>query len=330
MDDGDPQKPLAHVAVLDVFGHPPTSAGRITSVIAPLVPKIELVNEQLRCMVAADRARARPPILTETIEDGTKPAEEVQYDYYADAMSLERNGDNMYIRNQQAVDTLEAQRRAMGALQDDAAYDAMARGASDEKEVSIASKRALLSLTPLPTGQRVSVGPLCGAPDDIVDRIRFIEQEIFVTLGVPRSFCMHDMTVRHDAAMLHCTLTRTVHKWQACLSTALSYVYNLVHAKPAPKWTRKRKKVDISEWVHEELTTVRFEQMPRVKTADITFAYDKGVLSWEGYRRQLATLSGFEKSDLVPGTKDPWTRDERLASLLERSKVPDDDEEGAV
>jgi hypothetical protein len=142
--------------------------------------------------------------------------------------------------------------------------------------------------------------------------VRFIEQEIFVTMGVPRSFCMHDITVRHDAGMLHCTLTRTVHKWQSGLSTALSYLYNLTFAEPV-KWTRKRRRTDISEWLHEDLATVRFEPVPRITTSELTFAYDKGILTWQGYRRQMAALSGFADGDLCPeSSADPWSKEEKL------------------
>ena len=336
MSDGDPTKPLPHVAVLDVFGHSPTDTGVITSVVSPLASKIRIVEDQYRCMLAADNARARPPVLTEMKEDAVTPAEEVQYDYYADAMSLERNEDNMYIRNQQAVDTLDQQRNSMSAINVQESADALrARanvapytcgGEHDDGNVTKTAKRALQSVVPLPMGQRVSRGPDCGAPDIIVERVRFIEQEIFVTMGVPRSFCMHDITVRHDAGMLHCTLTRTVHKWQRSLSTALSYLYNLTFSEPV-KWTRKRRRTDIAEWLHEDLATVRFEPVPRITTSELTFAYDKGILTWQGYRRQLAALSGFADGDLCPKSdKDPWSKMEKLMALTGQKPKQNDEE----
>ena len=174
----------------------------------------------------------------------------------------------------------------------------------------MAVKNAIDSITPLPIGQRVARGPECHAPDQLVDRMRFIEQEIFVILGVPRSFCMHDMTVRHDAGMLHCTMTRTVHMWQETIAQALTYVWNVTHNGP-PK---KRKRVNVEKLARERNETIRFERMPRVSVQELTFAYDKGIVGWEAYQRQMSTFCGMDDADLT-ASSDPWSKEERMAAL---------------
>lgn len=308
MRDGDGSVPLPHVFVLDVFGFSPSLDGSLNSLMRPLRYKIELIYDQIDCAVAADRARARPPCFTETHDAGTAPAQEVVYDYYADATSVQQTSMNVYMRNQRAMEQIQAQQQQFRAGGD--------RGEGSNREqiashnVSMSVKNAIDSITPMPIGQRLARGPECHAPDQLVDRMRFIEQEIFVILGVPRSFCMHDITVRHDAGMLHCTMTRTVHMWQDTIAQALTYVWNVTNNGP-PK---KKKRMDVQRIAQERNQTIRFERMPRVSVQELSFAYDKGLVTWEAYQRQMSTFCGMDASDLTV-TGEPWSKEERMAAL---------------
>ena len=306
MDDGEPAVPMAHVYVLDVFGYSPSLDGTLNPLLRPLAYSIELVRDQMDCAMAADRARARPPCYAEVHVDATAPAQEVTYDYYADATSVQQNSMNTYMRNQSALEQLEAQQQQLRT----APVSGEGRERVAAHNVSVAVKNAINSIVPMPIGQKVARGPDCHAPDQLVDRMRFIEQEVFVLLGVPRSFCMHDITVRHDAGMLHCTMTRTVHKWQRSLEEAFIFTYNVCNNGP-PK---KRKRIDVHKTAKERNEMIRFEAMPRVSVPELSYAYDKGIITWEAYQRQVATFCGMLDTDLAQ-TKDEWSRDERLAML---------------
>lgn len=318
MNSSGADVPIPHAYVLDVFGFSPSLNGEINSLMRPLHYKIELMHDQIDCAIAADRARARPPCFSETHDGTTAPAQEVTYDYYADATSVQQHSMNVYMRNQSAMEQLEAQQQNIRAGGN------RGEGSSREKlashNVSMAVKNAIDSITPMPIGQRVARGPECHAPDQLVDRMRFIEQEIFVILGVPRSFCMHDIMVRHDAGMLHCTMTRTVHMWQETIGQALTYVWNVTHNAP-PK---KRRRIDVQKAANERNEKVRFERMPRVSVQELTFAYDKGVVSWEAYQRQMATFCGMHHTDLT-ATTDPWSKEERMAALGSGSTLKSED-----
>jgi len=292
-EDGLPDKPLKHVVILDMFGYTPdTHTGELRSPLAPVHHRVYHILDELNNMLYADRARARPPVYTECTEDGVRPSEEVNYDFYADAESLERTTRNAYQRNQDAVAELRGQQEML---------DTYFRGSGSSKEKSA---DAIDSLAPLPHGQKISRGPECAAPEQLVERMRYWEQECFSLLGVPRSFVMHDITVRHDAGMLHCSFTRTVHTWQASVANALTYLWNVAKA---PSVTRKRKKAKVVAPAYE----LRFERMPRVGVAELNHAYDRGVCTWEAYQRMMATFSGLAPKDLTSG-KEPWTRDEKL------------------
>ena len=292
-EDGTPDKPLKNVVILDMFGYTPnTHTGEIQSPLAPVHHRVYHILDELNNMLYADRARARPPVYTESTEDGVRPADEVNYDYYADAESLERTSRNAYQRNEDAVAELRGQQEML---------DSYFRGHGSSKDKCA---DAIDSLAPLPHGQKISRGPECSAPEQLVERLRYWEQECFSLLGVPRSFVMHDITVRHDAGMLHCSFTRTVHAWQDGLGNALTYLWNV---SKAPNVTRRRKRARLVAPAYE----LRFERMPRVGVAELNHAYDRGVCTWEAYQRMIGTFAGFAPKDLVKGA-EPWTREEKL------------------
>ena len=315
-DGGGSDVPIPHAYVLDVFGYAPTLQGSLTCLMRPLHYKIEMVNDQMDCAIAADRARARPPCFSETLGDASMPAQEVNYDYYADATSVQQSSMNTYMRNQSALEQLEAQQQNLRT--GGGRSDGIGRERVASHNVSTAVKNAIDSITPMPIGQKVARGPECHAPDALVERMRFIEQEIFVLLGVPRSFCMHDITVRHDAGMLHCTMTRTVHMWQENIATALTFIWNVTHNGP-PK---KRKRVNVAKTARERNEVLRFERMPRVSVEELTFAYDKGIVGWEAYQRHMATFCGMADEDLTKGS-DPWSKEERMVSMTGAGGTPD-------
>ena len=305
--DGDAGTPMSHVYVLDVFGFSPSLDGALNSLMRPLSYKIDMVMDQMDCAIAADRARARPPCFAETHDDATAPNQEVTYDYYADATSVQQNSMNTYMRNQSALEQLEAQQenlRVTGGRNDGSRRENIA-----SHNVSAAVKNAIDSITPMPIGQRVARGPECHAPDNLVDRMRFIEQEVFVLLGVPRSFCMHDITVRHDAGMLHCTMTRTVHRWQDAIGEALTFIWNVSNNGPP-----KKRKYKPRAAAKERMVDVRFERMPRVSVAELDRAYQLGLIKWDAYQRLIGTFCGMNPQDMTVGG-DPWSKEEKLGMI---------------
>jgi len=259
--------------------------------------------------MTADRARARPPCYTEVHVDATAPAQEVTYDYYADATSVQHSSMNTYMRNQSALEQLEAQQQQLRT----APVTGQGRERVAAHNVSVAVKNAINSIVPMPIGQKVARGPLCYAPEQLVERMRFIEQEIFVLLGVPRSFCMHDITVRHDAGMLHCTMTRTVQGWQRSLTEAMGFVYNVCNNEPPAK--KRKRNMDVRKTAQERNAKIRFEVMPRVSVPELSYAYDKGIITWDAYQRQVATFCGMQRDDLAP-PRDEWSKEQRFAMLV--------------
>ena len=300
--DGDMDKPIPNSVVLDIFGFSPTDTGELTSLMQVMHTKIYTIMDQLECAIQADRSRCAPPIFTETHDDQAKPAEEVQYDYYADCASLERNSANVFARNQNAIRELHAQKEMFKGL--------FSNGNQSSVE---ARDKAMDSVTPLPIGARMSRAPVPEAPEALVDRMRFLEQDVFVLLGVPRSFCMHDITVRHDAGMLHCTFTRTVHMWQNCVGSALTKLHALASKTRMASLLGKRKRSAsaVDKFAKQNSTRFVFEKMPRVGVMELSYAYDRGIITWGGYKRLITTFAGLNDGEVTTG-KEPWSKEDRL------------------
>lgn len=300
--DGDMNEPIPNSVVLDVFGFSPTDTGELTSLMHTMHTRIFAILDQLECAVQADRSRSAPVIFTETNDNQSKPAEEVQYDYYADCASLERNSQNVFARNQNALRELNAQKQM---------FKGLFTGGHAASEQS--RDKALDAVTPLPIGAKMSRAPVPEAPDSLVERLRFFEQDVFVLLGVPRSFCMHDITVRHDAGMLHCTFTRTVHMWQKCVENALTTLHAICSQEKNAKRLGKRKRTQaaVDKFAEQNKTRFVFERMPRVGVMELSYAYDRGIITWQGYKRLITTFAGLSDGEVTTG-KEPWTREDRL------------------
>ena len=159
----------------------------------------------------------------------------------------------------------------------------------------------------------MSRAPVPEAPEGLVDRMRFMEQDVFVLLGVPRSFCMHDITGRHDAGMLHCTFTRTVHMWQNCVGNALTTLHALASKERIAKLLGKRKRAPsaVDKFAKQHSTRFVFEEMPRVGVMELSYAYDRGIITWQGYKRLITTFAGLNESEVTSG-REPWSKEDRL------------------
>ena len=188
-------KPIPNSVVLDIFGFSPTDTGELTSLRQVMHTKIYTIMDQLECAIQADRSRCAPPIFTETHDDQAKPAEEVQYDYYADCASLERNSANVFARNQNAIRELHAQKEMFKGL--------FSNGNQSSVE---ARDKAMDSVTPLPIGARMSRAPVPEAPEALVDRLRFLEQTCLCCWACRgHSAC----TTSRCATMLACCIARS-------------------------------------------------------------------------------------------------------------------------
>jgi len=87
--------------------------------------------------------------------------------------------------------------------------------------------------------------------------------------------------------------------------------FNITHNGPPAK---RRKRLNVAKTALERNEALRFERMPRVSVEELTFAYDKGLIDWPAYQRQMATFCGMAAEDLTTGA-DPWNKEERLLAL---------------
>ena len=98
--------------------------------------------------------------------------------------------------------------------------------------------------------------------------------------------------------------------WQNSIGEALSFIYNVTNNGP-PK---KRRRINIEKLVRERMETLRFERMPRVSVQELVFAYDKGIVTWKAFQRNMATFCGLDDTDIKTGP-EPWSQEDRKLQI---------------
>lgn len=307
------------VYVMDVFGSsaPDPRTGTYRSLMATVEPHITMFNALLRTTVVAEHLRSRPACYLEHehVKSDTS-TESVQYGYWADSgQEMQRNAENSYNLNANDVKMLQLQRQLFAeyAQQSRMTADAQQQEIVDRGQIAAAS---MASLAPLPQGTHVTRGAESRAPDDLVAKMRHVEGVVMSIMGAPRSFVLHDQTVRHDAAMLHCTVIRTVSWWQHNLAACFTHAYNTQHSRKIAKQQKSRKTMYVTH-------SVAFQPQPRVAQPTLDQLYLRGVVDWGTYQRKTAALAGFLDHEIADARMDPFTHEEKMALLGLKMGAPD-------
>lgn len=187
------------VYVMDVYGNqgPDARTGAFRSLMATVEPHVVMFNALLRTTVVAEHLRCRPAcFLEKEMTKSDNSTESVQYGYWADSgQEMQRSAENSYNLNANDVKMLQLQRQLFGeyAEQSRLTADAQHQEIQDRGHIAAAS---MASLAPLPQGTHVTRGAESRAPDDLVAKMRHVEGVVMSIMGTPRSFVLHDQTVR--------------------------------------------------------------------------------------------------------------------------------------
>mgnify|MGYP000211924242 FL=1 len=102
---------IPNTLVLDSFGFSPNIAGRLTSIIANLLPQIQYINTLRGTCLAMEQKRTSPIVMTETVDTKVDNVEGVNYDYYADGDMQDNSDQNKFMRNRSSVQQLAEQQQ---------------------------------------------------------------------------------------------------------------------------------------------------------------------------------------------------------------------------
>ena len=175
----NPSSAVPDVFVCDCFGDtaPDPVTGHFRSKMAAIEPSVHTYIEHLQTALRSERIRSQPTAFLES--EKTKPdslSNETSYGYYADAESLERSAATTYEMNQNDLQQLAEQNKTFQNYVD----SAHGRATSDDAERASLAATAMSGLAPLPAGTRLARGPEARSPELLVDKLRFIDNNIMV------------------------------------------------------------------------------------------------------------------------------------------------------
>ncbi len=312
----DKASPVANVFVCDCFGdaapHPVT--GQFRSKMVSVEGSVLTYVEHLQTALRSERLRSQPTAFLES--EKTKPdslSNETSYGYYADAETLERSAATTYEMNQNDMQQLAEQNKTFQAYVD----TAHGRASGDDAERASLAATAMSGLAPLPAGTKVARGPEAHSADDLVEKLRFIDNNIMATLGVPRAFAMHDQGAHKDTShMMHCVIVRATQLYGKQIAQALTFVLGM---QRSGKVMRRKRKVDD---LQDNLMTCKFVEISKASHQELSMLYDREVIDWDTYCRLITAAVGVNPDtmqNMAGGTKakpkDPWSHDDRRELL---------------
>ena len=281
--------------VLDMFGFPPTSSGRICSLVSNLLPTVNYMNALQGSSLYMEKKRASPVMMTEAVDTKSDNVEGIQYDYYADGDMQDESDRNKFQRNRSNVQQLAQQQQL---------YD---RFFSNESGMPVRNN-PLENMVPLPLGQRLVNVPQQTGRGDLVAQIRLNEDIICGVMGVPRSLFMSDTPHKSDSEGTHQTFQKTIMNWKTILQHACEQIYNLLYAKDIQSQllkamgNKKRKReTDISDvYALKKRLQVEivFPVSPFANVESLHQHWERGLLPWEKYVQHVCNATSIEYTDM--------------------------------
>ncbi len=318
----DNSTPLQNVFVCDCFGDtaPDPITGDFRSKLVSIEASVHTYVEHLQTALRSERIRSQPTAFLES--EKMKPdnlSNETSYGYYADAETLERSAATTFEMNQHDLQQLAEQNKTFQAYVDSTMHGS--NGGNEDAERAELASTAMHGLAPLPSGMRLVRGAEARSPELLVDKLRYLDNSIMSTLGVPRSFAMHDQGGNHNAHhMLHCVIVRSTQSYAKQVAQALTFVFGMQRAGKVVR--RKRKLDDVN------ILSCKFIETSKATQKELTILYDREVIDWETYRRLVTAAVGVNVDSIANGgtnstntaKRDPWSHEDRKELLTGASK----------
>lgn len=285
------------VVVYDGFGANPTVDGRLTSLMATIVPSIVLSAELHASLRRTEQVRSNPPIVTETVVDRGAQQEGAQYDFYADADTSTINAESCFRTDEVSMEQLDRRRD-------------MLRDHLLGRETP--SERVLENVVPLPANQKVSTTIMPNTRTDFTTIVQGIQNEICSAMGVPRSMLISDQYARTDVEGIHSIFENTIMAWSKTISNFMTRVYHQMYLEDElDARRRKRKRASPSA---EEILTIGFPSVPFMSSDALFRLYATEVIDWPTYQTYARRRVNIPTPPRA--TPDPWTAEDRRALVF--------------
>ena len=166
---------MKNVVVFDGFGYNPDLNGDLKSVIKTIIPIVGTIELLTTNMLTAEKKRANPPIITETVDTKTTaPTEGVDFDHYCNADMLETTAENTFFRDETSIAQLNNQKKLYMDYFNPKSEDPH----NDQKQ------KLLDTVLPLPLGKKLK-DCKCQKSNRLCSGYRPFKGCKFYSLGVP-------------------------------------------------------------------------------------------------------------------------------------------------
>lgn len=322
---------IPNTMVLDSFGFSPRMDGRLTSILANILPQIQYINVLRGTCLSMEQKRTSPIVMTETVDTKVDSVEGVNYDYYADGDMQDNTDQNKFMRNRSSVHQL-AQQQQM--------YDSF----FSEGQLPSKGSAALENVVTLPLGHKIVNMPQQTGRGDICAQMKAHDDLICAVMGIPRSLVMSDTPHKTDAEGTHQTFQKTIMFWKNSIQNACEQVYNVIYADKIKEQMmkvigKKRKKStveDVYALKKRMQVEISFPISPFIGPEQMYVHYQRGIITWEKYQEHACAAAALPHEPLPePKQQEPTdikaSKDSPGKEKPEKNnKIEDSDEEDAA
>ena len=272
--------------VLDSFGFSPTIEGKLTSVVANILPQIQYMNILRGTSIVMEQKRSDPVVMTETVDTKADHVEGVNYDYYADGDMQDQTNQNKFMRNKSSIQELAQQQQLYDNFFADG--NMTSRGST-----------TLENVVTLPLGHKIVNQPQQTGRGDLCAQMKAHDDIICAVIGIPRSLVMSDTPHKTDAEGTHQTFQKTIMYWKNSVQSACEQVYNVIYADKIKEQMmkvigKKRKKTgveDVYALKKRMQVEITFPISPFIGPEQLYTHYQRGVVSWETYQQHACAAA---------------------------------------
>lgn len=308
---------IPNTLVLDSFGFSPNIAGKLTSIIANLLPQIQYINTLRGTCLAMEQKRTSPIVMTETVDTKVDNVEGVNYDYYADGDMQDNSDQNKFMRNRSSVQQLAEQQQM---------YDSF----FSEGHMASKGSSALENVVTLPLGHKIVNMPQQTGRGDLCAQMKAHDDLICAVMGIPRSLVMSDTPHKTDAEGTHQTFQKTIMFWKNSIQTACEQIYNVIYADKIKEQMmkvigKKRKKStveDVYALKKRMQVEISFPISPFIGADQLYIHYQRGTITWERYQEHACAAAALPHEPL-PEPTDPEPSDVTVSKEKPEKEKPE-------
>ena len=292
---------IPDIHVFDIFGHSPTAAGRLTSIVSNLMPDIRYINTLRGTSLVMEQKRTNPVIMTEAVDTKTDNVEGINYDFYADGDMQDTSSANKFNRDRHNVQALRQQQMM---------YDTFFAGGAP---ASVGGD-VLSNMVNVPLGQRIVNTPAQTGRGDLSAQVKTFQDVVCGVMGIPKSLMMADTPHKSDEEGTHQTFKKTIMTWKNNLQSICEQLYSLIYAEDIKNQLmkaigKKRKKSGIEDvYALKKRLQVEiiFPISPFLTHSDLYVHYQRGVISWDTYTKHACANVSLPHEEM----EEPVSRNE--------------------